>query len=867
MSRPFSVRTFGACTLASLVMTLLPAQGVAAAFRDVGTSTSYATAINALQAKGVLQGYADGRLQPGAAINRAELLKIILESDKTFQTDPLSDQCFEAGYAKPIFSDVDNTAWYAKYVCAAKSLGIVSGYPDGTFKPEQPVTFVEASKIFSLAYKQTPQEGGNQWYEPYVRALDSSKAIPTSINGLEKKLTRGEMAEMMWRLSEGKTDQPSKGYLNVKYPSLAVNLSSDAPQTAKSCADLQAFTEEAQGQDGGYRTDNGMMFNRAEGAMGALAPTTAGMEQKAALPSQTSADGSYSQTNVQVQGVDEGDIVKTDGTYLYIVSQNKIRIVQVQPSSAIKEVATLNDASTSTTFHPTEVYVDGDRLVVLGSRFGAYGGGPVPMYKMIPGFMPINQNRTEVRIYDISNRSKPILARSLGFDGSNVSSRKIDQKLYLVLNQPVSWAYLQQGLPSAQGVLPHYDDSALGTGDHPVTDCAKVTILPRIPSPQYLTVAVIPTVDAKAEVKRTVILGNAENVYASTENLYVAATHWNYEWDSSKPGQQTETTNVYRFALGKDGAVLQAQGAVPGHVLNQFSMDENGSTFRIATTSGNDWMENAHASNNLYILNMDLNVAGSLENIAPDEQIYAVRFIGNRAYMVTFQSIDPLFVIDTSDPRHPKILGELKIPGYSNYLHPYDETHLIGFGKDVDASIDADKVHSSGAVYYTAVQGLKVALFDVSDVAQPRELFKTVIGDRGSDSPLLTDHKALLFEKDKNLLAFPVTVTQLSAADKATPDQSSVWPSTVFQGAYVYDLSLTDGFRLRGQITHHTAAETQSMYGDSSDIQRIVRVSDSLLTVSDATVQSNALKSLLKEGSISFPVDAVEAPMMQGGIR
>jgi len=404
--------------------------------------------------------------------------------------------------------------------------------------------------------------------------------------------------------------------------------------------------------------------------------------------------------------------------------------------------------------------------------------------------------------------------------------------------------------PKAEDVLPLFEDSKLGTESRPVTSCTSVRILPHIPQPQYLTVAVIDTSSPNTDVKRETILGSAENVYSSTENLYVTATQWIYHWDVKPSGGETENeekTNLYRFAFTADGIEYKAQGSVPGHILNQFSMDEHGNTFRIATTTGELWNEQKPSTNNLYVLNRDLVTTGKIEDIAPGERIYSVRFMGDRAYMVTFRNTDPLFVIDTSDPRNPTILGQLKIPGYSDYLHPYDDTHIIGFGKDT-----AEAKDRTDFAWY---QGIKLAVFDVSDVANPKELHKMIIGDRGTDSPLLHDHKALLFEKDRNLLAFPVTVYEISETEKAKNDPSS-YGSPVFQGAYVYTFTLQGGFQLKGKITHYDEDQISKMgdrwYGLGKDIVRILRLGQSLLTVSDAVVQSSALTDLRKEGSVTF---------------
>ena len=187
---------------------------------SVPKTTPYSEAINAYTSKGVIEGYIDSEtlqrvFRPKATLNRAEFTKIVLEArsdDEEFS----GENCFP---------DVQEQ-WHAKYICTAKDEGIIQGYPDGTFKPNQKISFVEAGKIITLAFKQDVQNQGSEWYEKYALALEASKAIPPTIDTLEKNITRDEMVEMMWRLTEAKTDQPSKGYLNVKYPEISIDLSS-----------------------------------------------------------------------------------------------------------------------------------------------------------------------------------------------------------------------------------------------------------------------------------------------------------------------------------------------------------------------------------------------------------------------------------------------------------------------------------------------------------------------------------------------------------------------------------------------------------------------------------------------------------------
>lgn len=807
-----------------LGVSLLLQPVVVRGFSDVSGSTSYRTAIDAMEKKGVIEGYADGTFQSGNRINRAEFLKIILEARGDFGTG--GTDCFP---------DVHDE-WYAKYVCAAKDEEIIQGYPDGLFRPERETNFVEASKILSLAYKQQIDTSSPDWYEPYARALESSKAIPPSIDNLDRKITRGEMVEMMWRLDEGKLDQPTKGYLNVKYPSMKVNLASDTPQRAVSCIDLQAFAEEAarSGAGGGR-----MMFE--DMAMPTTAPSDA-VNQEAPL---TGGGADYSDTNVQVAGVDEADIVKTDGSYLYIVSNTKVRIVVADGSAALDEVATIDLEEVG--LSPSDLYIHDDRLVVLGTRWqGGVGIMDERMGSSLiwPGY---GYGKAEARIYDVSDRSNPELERKVAFDGSLTSSRRIDDKLYMIVNQPVRWGGPMPLSNVREGdVMPMFEDSNDGNEAQPVGGCNDVMILPHVPSPQYLTVGVIPLDNPEMDVEREVVLGNAENVYASLENLYIATTEYRYTWEVDAQGP-TVKTNAYRFEFTDSGIEMEAQGSAPGRILNQFSMDEHEGNFRIATTTDPIWgidSEIVASSNAVYVLSADMNTIGSIEGIAPGERIYSARFMGDRAYLVTFKQVDPLFVIDLSSPRDPKILGKLKIPGVSDYLHPYDETHLIGFGREA--------VEGKDMAWF---QGMKISLFDVADVANPREVASTVIGDRGTSSPLLYNHKALLFDKERGLIAFPVSVYSISEADKKAGNESAYGTQT-FQGAYVYDFSLSGGFKLRGTITHYTDEDIQksgdSWYMYGKDVERVVRIGEKLYTISQDAVKQNALASLKEEGMVEF---------------
>jgi len=270
-------------------------------------------------------------------------------------------------------------------------------------------------------------------------------------------------------------------------------------------------------------------------------------------------------------------------------------------------------------------------------------------------------------------------------------------------------------------------------------------------------------------------------------------------------------------------------------------MDEYDSFFRIATTTGYSWDEKNPSKNNIYVLDENLERISAIEGIAEGEQIYSSRFIGDKAYLVTFKTTDPFFTIDLSDPYNPEILGYLKIPGYSNYLHPYDENHIIGIGKDTVESNDPS---------FAWYQGLKIALFDVSDFKNPKEVDKILIGDRGTDSPALYDHKAFLFDREKELLVLPISLYEISDEIKSEYEEyPGEYGEFTFQGAYVIRLNL-DGFDYRGRITHVSDDEKQENENwwfwrqSSAYISRSLYIEDVLYTISNKMVKMNNLDDL-----------------------
>ena len=513
----------------------------------------------------------------------------------------------------------------------------------------------------------------------------------------------------------------------------------------------------------------------------------------------------YSTTNIQVAGVDEADMVKTDGKYLYSVANDSVFIMEAYPpeNAALLSKITFNKTYLAGIF----ISADSNKLAVLGSEYSLYDElirKDVYPYGALETYFTEGV-KTFIKVYDISNKSNPVLARDFAMSGSYFNSRMIDEYVYAVISQP---AYVI----NETVVLPK-----IYTGDRTEFMSASQVYYSNV-TDYYFTYTTVIALnilqDAQEPTEMTVMMGGTSNMYVSLSNIYVTFP--------SSEGQ----TSIYRIRIEKDNLNTEAQGKVPGYVLNQFSMDEYKGYFRIATTS---WKETLQ--NNVYVLNMNLSIVGKLENLGVKENLHSARFMGDKCYLVTFKTIDPLFVIDLGKPTDPKVLGELKIPGYSDYLHPYDETHIIGVGKE---TIEADQ---GDFVWY---QGVKISLFDVSNVSDPKQLAKYIIGDRGTDSPILRDHRAFLFDKSRNLLVIPVLVAEIN--ETLYPKGVPAYGEPVWQGAYVFNLTLTEGFVLKGKITHlRSSADLQNT---SYWINRALYIEDVLYTVSDEKVKLNSLENL-----------------------
>ncbi|MGB9741296.1 MAG: beta-propeller domain-containing protein [Candidatus Bathyarchaeales archaeon] len=489
----------------------------------------------------------------------------------------------------------------------------------------------------------------------------------------------------------------------------------------------------------------------------------------------------YSKTNIQVEGVDEADIVKTDGSYLYIISGQNVVIVKAYPP---EEAVVSSRMVVNSTLK--QLFISEDRLVIF------YQDGCC------------DNAKTFIQVYDISCKESPTLKREVAVDGQYLNSRMIGDYVYVLIMRSAQIVNGEVELPKICFDGEWKEISATEIYYSHIPDYAYF----------FTTIVAMNIHDEGQEpTYGPMLLGATTSIYVSLDNVYLAIT-------------SNDKTYLYRIQIQENEIVYAADGQVPGVVLNQFSMDEYNGYFRIATSYA--------GQNSLYVLNMDLEMVSSLENIAPKEQIHSARFMGNICYLVTFRKVDPFFVIDLTNPYDPKVLGTLKISGYSDYLHPYDENHVIGVGKETIPAEEGE---------FSWYQGIKISLFDVSNVSDPKEIAKFIIGERGTDSPVLRDHKAFLFDKERGLLVIPVLVADVNESTYPDGVPPYVCGEPVWQGAYVFTVSLEieEKIVLQGTVTHiENGKVMDSMYY----ITRALYVGDFLYTISEGKVKINSLLDL-----------------------
>jgi len=474
---------------------------------------------------------------------------------------------------------------------------------------------------------------------------------------------------------------------------------------------------------------NGMAPTMAPGSAVGTAPTQSAVnEESSELKGQDFMDSTgstndgiseeYGQTNIQVEGIDEADIIKNDGRYLYIVSSGiktdtRLKIVDTETMTLLYDEFIKGEKDN--TLGIREIYVNGD-ILVANCVESNYDNGEYVYYDAIytPGYNPWSSDTVNV-IFDISDRSSPKEIRRINQDGRIISTRMNGSVLYTVTSYTVHSEDLDKNY------MPTVNGEFIGCDCIYIYD-EKAT--------SYTVLTAVDTKDKNSEVGKVSVLGEGAEVYCTADTLYVGMYEYTYS---------DRQTDIFSFSLDGTNVAYKASGAVKGSFLNQFCFDEHKGCLRVATNYY-DYKTDKDVSS-IYVLNKNLQLIGKLEDLAYDEQIKSVRFMGDTGYVVTFRNTDPLFTLDLSDPTNPKVLGEIKLPGYSAYLHPIGDGYMVGIGYDGD---------EQNAKFNT----VKVSVFDVTDLRNPKETDTFVIKEAETDVNF--EPKAFISSKTMGFIGIPV---------------------------------------------------------------------------------------------------------------
>ena len=510
----------------------------------------------------------------------------------------------------------------------------------------------------------------------------------------------------------------------------------------------------------------------SETAMGDMAAAEEAAASEAADSGSTvSYAGDYSQTNVQTEGVDEGDVVKTDGRYLYIIREGReVQIVSIQ-AGKMAEVAVIRPTLEQSENSILDMYLTGDTLQIICQRYDAdmQEDGEDAYYMNYRGI-------TSVCTYDLTDRADPVHVGTTEQEGTYYTSRKSGEYLYLFTSvypqESLIRQYADQG--KEYGLIPLVNGETMAASDIyiPKEDDRGGT--------EYMLITSVNENKPDQIADQKAILENATRFYVSTENIYLERENW--ESGSTQ-------TAIARFSFSQGKIKGESAGVVNGAVTDDFATNEYDGFLRVLTTQ---WNDSGSQTNNVYVLDQNMEIVGKIDNLAEDESIYSARFMGNTGYFVTYRQVDPLFSVDFSDPTHPKILGELKVSGFSEYLHFYGENRLLGIGWETDPETGATK-------------GLKLSMFDVSDPADVKEVDKLVI--KNIDYfPGEYNYKALTVSPEKNVIGLAAS----SYESSGTVNSYMVFSYDEKEG---FLTDLTYGLQEGGDVS---AEEVRGVYADDT---------------------------------------------------
>jgi hypothetical protein len=587
-----------------------------------------------------------------------------------------------------------------------------------------------------------------------------------------------------------------------------------------------------------------------------------GAATNGASGSTKSAPTSYTTTNNQVAGVDEADFVKNDGTRAFVLSGQKLYATHTWPATELAVKGSLDIEG-----WPQEMFLDGtDKVVVFSSIYRWYSlsnTAGVACNSLDCGYY--NANTVKVTVVDVSDLTNLHVLNQYFVPGNYNSARRVGESVRLVISNDFNFPSGFKWSPDWSQDLWNDKAKLAAAYDGIIADNEKLiraqtladwvpaatsvsngvtTVLPqacntfsKVNAPTRLGTVSIVTLDLNdpGSLSRTSILAEPGEIYASASNLYVATRHW---WWWPAPGQK-DTTYVHKFDISQPAqATYVASGTVDGHIVDQFSMDENqAGFFRVATTIGtrvadqtnpDNWWGTLQLTNRLSVLSENagyLDVIGATADFAAGESLMATRFVDDKAFAVTYQNTDPLFTFDLSQAAAPRKVGELQVPGFSTYLHPIDATHLLTVGEFVPAPVN-------GTTDWNA-RTLQLAIYDVSDLANPRQTFTQAVGTAYSWSEALYDHKAFNYFPERKLLAIPFSDWSWGG----TTDENVYWENFVSE-LRVYSVDAATGFTPRGAVSMNDMyqawhSENWTYYWTPS-VRRSVMADDFVYAISDS---------------------------------
>ena len=605
--------------------------------------------------------------------------------------------------------------------------------------------------------------------------------------------------------------------------------------TFASCDDMKDhLTESFIHQYGGY------------GSFGAV--------DEAALPEDSGSSDSggsgpsdYSTTNIQEQGVEEPDMVKTDGEFIYLTMGDELRIVSSWPVEDAEEVGSVELSGNS-----SKMFLKDDRIIAYATEYVDDGDRW--------------STRTIVDVVDVSDRARPVVISSKSIDGHFVSARRIGSDVYTVTQQSISLPYgVYEDIWEATSDIDYlrWDATPLAKETHrrtlhnairpvvrdaientPISEflpsithedgsrdslagCTDILHSADVSRPGMTLVSHINMEDDAVRMSgdATAVMAGSTTVYSSKQALYVAQSSFGW-WDGFSRIDQV--TRMHQFTLDGPETRYTASGEVDGFLHNQFSMSEHEGLLRVATTSQNWWWgtdeENEQEGNNIFVLdaeNPQMPIIGELRGLAPGERIYSTRFQADRAFMVTFVQIDPLFTIDLSRPTDPKAVGELKIPGYSAYLQAIGDDHVLGVGMDGD--------------WDGGISGVAISLFDVSDFSDPQQQDQLTLECDYSWSEALWNHHAIMVHNDT--VAIPAYGYNWTGSEYGYENSS---------GLLVATIDTETGLNRTGFVDHNKLADEVWGTSDrtySPQMLRSLTIEDTLFSISTVGVIASDLNA------------------------